>query len=325
MLALATHSTGRANDDHRNTISLAAKKAALRSTRTPAAGKTAQSMLSQGAMLHSHSGLAHRVAEFDAAVGQSAAVNAEVKIAAAKGLVQEISAGSKAALMHNVRTKLATSVLKSATAGTPTSATSENAAGKALASDKIQLRMFMESRCPGCRETATTWLKEVLDAPGMSDIVDFKAVSWGWAFVEEAPTQEMAAHNITHGSRCSRMMLYYCFTAVLLLYYCFTASLLLTKGNLAESTQRQRSSLSCRSSVHRTQGVLAATRSPSPFLASTAGANAWATRWRHAFKTCSRTTPNSCQSLTASRAEAAQVTCFPIAKVLALPVQKYKY
>ena len=84
VLALATHSTGRANDDHHNTISLAAKKAALRSTRTPAAGKTAQSMLSQGAT-QSHSGLAHRVAEFDAAVGHSAAVKAEVKIAAAKG------------------------------------------------------------------------------------------------------------------------------------------------------------------------------------------------------------------------------------------------
>jgi hypothetical protein len=184
-------------------------------------------MLSQG-VTHSHSGLAHRVAEFDAAVGHSAAVKAEVKIAAAKGLVQEISSGSKAALMHNVRTKLATSVLKSATAAIPTSATSENAAGKDLASDKIQLRMFMESRCPGCRETATTWLKEVLDAPGMSDIVDFKAVSWGWAFVEEAPTQEMAAHNITHGSRCSRTMLYYCFTAAVLLCYCFTALLLLS-------------------------------------------------------------------------------------------------
>ena len=49
LLALASHSSGRTNDENNKTVSLATKKAELRSTRTVAAGKAAQSMLSQEA------------------------------------------------------------------------------------------------------------------------------------------------------------------------------------------------------------------------------------------------------------------------------------
>ena len=111
-----------------------------------------------------------------------------MQAAAAKGLVQELSTPSKAALRNNVKTQLAWQLAE------------KPAVYGSGSSDKVKLTMFMESKCPGCRHFSTTTLKELLDTPGMTDIVDFHAVTWGWANVNEAPTPAQLARNDTAGN-----------------------------------------------------------------------------------------------------------------------------
>jgi len=91
--------------------------------------------------------------------------------------VQDVSDGSKRTAIHNVLTELAEKVempMKELT--TP--------------DDKVVLTMYMESECPACRRFSTTIVKEILAAPGVGEIVDFRAVAWGWGQVVEAPTQK---------------------------------------------------------------------------------------------------------------------------------------
>ena len=97
-----------------------------------------------------------------------------MQAAAAKGLVQELSAQSKAALRNNVKTQFAWQLAEKPPEPKP-------AVYGSGSNDKVKLTMFMESKCPGCRHFSTTTLKELLETPGMTDIVDFHAVTWGWA------------------------------------------------------------------------------------------------------------------------------------------------
>jgi hypothetical protein len=121
--------------------------------------------------------------------GELSEVAADAKRAGkmARYHLQDVSAAGRAALLHSVRTQLAEEVPI-----TP---------GAAQTSEKVQLSMFMESRCPGCRHWSTTVLKEVLESPGMADIVDFHAVAWGWGTVLEAPTAAQMARNDTSGNK----------------------------------------------------------------------------------------------------------------------------
>eukprot|EP00960_Hanusia_phi_P061874 764962-Hanusia_phi.AAC.4 len=57
-------------------------------------------------------------------------------------------------------------------------------AGKSMLSDvpeeeKVKVRLFMESQCPACKKYSTTYIKQLLETPGVKDIVDFKFVPWG--------------------------------------------------------------------------------------------------------------------------------------------------
>jgi protein-disulfide isomerase len=61
--------------------------------------------------------------------------------------------------------------------------------------DKVLVKMYMESKCPACRKFSTTYVKEILNAKGVSDIVDFEFISWGWGVVEAAPTEKQIEIN----------------------------------------------------------------------------------------------------------------------------------
>ena len=103
--------------------------------------------------------------------------------------LQDVSAAGRAALLHSARTQLAEEV--------PVPPPGE----RPETNEKVHVSMYMESRCPGCRHWSTTVLKEVFEAPGMADIVDFHAVAWGWGQVVEAPTAAQMARNETAGNR----------------------------------------------------------------------------------------------------------------------------
>ena len=96
----------------------------------------------------------------------------------AAGLVQPVRRASKRAAVHNVlrTTELAEQETKRWKLGEVTPV------------DKITITMFMESECPACRKFSTHVVKEILDAPGVGDIVDFRPVPWGWGMIIEAPT-----------------------------------------------------------------------------------------------------------------------------------------
>ena len=134
--------------------------------------------------------LAGKVAAFEADIGRRP--HQAVRAAAATGLIQEISSRSKTNLVHNVKTMLAYTGLQQEA--------QQKVSVQNPSADKVKVTMFMESECPGCRWYSTTFLKEVLETPGMDDIVDFHAVSWGFAKVVEAPTPSQEARNETQGS-----------------------------------------------------------------------------------------------------------------------------
>ncbi|EKX48049.1 hypothetical protein GUITHDRAFT_106130 [Guillardia theta CCMP2712] len=45
--------------------------------------------------------------------------------------------------------------------------------------EKVKVRLYMESQCPACKKYSTTYIKQLLETPGVKDIVDFKFVPWG--------------------------------------------------------------------------------------------------------------------------------------------------
>lgn len=145
-------------------------------------------MLMQSRPEASHASMEAKLANFDAAASRRPHV---VKAAADTGMIQHISAKSKMALMHNV--KVATMLKKKNQQDYPVN--------EPLSSDKIELRMFMESKCPGCRHFSTTYLKELMGTPGFTDIVSFQAVPWGWGTVVEAPTAAQIKNNETKGNK----------------------------------------------------------------------------------------------------------------------------
>ena len=138
--------------------------------------------------------LAAQIAKFEAGAADRRAHPA-VRDAAARGLVQAVNAEGMRTVLHNVKAARTTQ-LKYLHVGTKLA---EQAAA-AEDSEKVKVTMFMESRCPGCRHFSLTTLKELLQTPGMDKIVDFHAVSWGWARVLTPPTPEQIQKNDTHGN-----------------------------------------------------------------------------------------------------------------------------
>ena len=99
-------------------------------------------------------------------------------------LAQGGGEGSKRVALRNVLSRLAQKLKQSASVqhlSTP--------------SDKVALTMYMESECPACRRFSTTIVKQILEAPGVGEIVDFRAVPWGWGKVVEAPTAQQLKAN----------------------------------------------------------------------------------------------------------------------------------
>ena len=52
-----------------------------------------------------------------------------------------------------------------------------------------------QSKCPACRKFSTTYVKQILESPGVGDVVDFQYVSWGWGVIEEAPSEHQLELN----------------------------------------------------------------------------------------------------------------------------------
>lgn len=135
--------------------------------------------LSTGASQHTASALMALKIDGIAATWPDAV--AGIKPFVAAGLAQGVSSGSKRAAIHNVLSELAEKVDAESEAKVMTTT-----------NDKVVLTMYMESECPACRRFSTTIIKEILAAPGVGDIVDFRAVPWGWGRVIEAPTPQQA-------------------------------------------------------------------------------------------------------------------------------------
>ena len=55
--------------------------------------------------------------------------------------------------------------------------------------------MMPTSECPACRKFSTTYVKDMLEAEGVGEIVDFQFVAWGWGVIEALPTQQQLELN----------------------------------------------------------------------------------------------------------------------------------
>lgn len=57
----------------------------------------------------------------------------------------------------------------------------EEASSKAdaISSEKVEVRLYMESKCPACKAYSTHFIKKLLETPTVKDFVDFKFVPWG--------------------------------------------------------------------------------------------------------------------------------------------------
>jgi hypothetical protein len=107
---------------------------------------------------------------------------------AVDGLAQPVSRASKLAATHNVAVGMRmTELAEKAEEQVKSWAITPN--------DKVMVTMYMESECPACRKFSTLVVKEILDAPGVSDIVDFRPVPWGWGVILEAPTEQQIKAN----------------------------------------------------------------------------------------------------------------------------------
>jgi len=127
----------------------------------------------------------------------------EIHSAEAKGSVQAVQARNQAIAMHDIvaysaSSKVATGKMvahvqaaaKHAAAthmleasGPEDSALKQEAERLVVGSkyknpDKILIKMFMESKCPACRQFSTTYVKQILETPGLRDVVDFEYVAW---------------------------------------------------------------------------------------------------------------------------------------------------
>ena len=167
-------------------------------------------VLAQGASAATHrAALASRMSG-----AKLAAPSDHAKAAKATGFVQALRAHSKAdvglvpaqaqtaaqgkptarktssGIMAAAKRTVATNMLQEAAA--PAEPAAKGADQKP---EKILLKMYMESECPACRKFSTTYLKEILNAQGMGDIVDFKIVPWGWGVIESAPTEKQLELN----------------------------------------------------------------------------------------------------------------------------------
>ena len=150
-------------------------------------------------MMPSRAAVASKVVEMKATL-HSHAFHPGIHGAEAKGLVQPVRAHSEAAAKHNIATDSLTAEPanvkgKVQSAGkVATQAKSKLAAGKEP-DNKVVLKMYMESECPACRKFSTTYVKEILNAQGVGDVVDFKIVPWGWGVIQESPTEKQLELN----------------------------------------------------------------------------------------------------------------------------------
>jgi len=154
----------------------------------------------------------------------------DIKAAEAKGLVQAVRSQSQAAAKHNIATHAQAATSTSNAPGKAAAAdkvaagkSSEHikaAAKRAVAThmmeealsdkeeaaplvvgstdknpEKILIKMYMESKCPACRKFSTTYVKQILQTPGLSDVVDFEYVAWGWGQIQEAPSEKQLELN----------------------------------------------------------------------------------------------------------------------------------
>ena len=55
---------------------------------------------------------------------------------------------------------------------------------------KVLVKMYMESECPACRKFATTYLSDIVNAPGMLDIMDIEFIPFGFAKIYRPLTPE---------------------------------------------------------------------------------------------------------------------------------------
>ena len=101
---------------------------------------------------------------------------------------QPVSLSSKLAATHNVAVAMRMTALAE-------KAEEQVKSWAITPNDKVTVTMYMESECPACRKFSTLVVKEILDAPGVSDIVDFRPVPWGWGVILEAPTEQQLKAN----------------------------------------------------------------------------------------------------------------------------------
>jgi hypothetical protein len=97
------------------------------------------------------------------------------------------ASGARSAALHNVGVYVQHSNAAAQprrSSSTPTALASKSLPGK------VQVKVYLESRCPACRRFTTTYLKQVLDAPGVGDIVDLEMVAWGWGNIEIPPSRQ---------------------------------------------------------------------------------------------------------------------------------------
>ena len=75
---------------------------------------------------------------------------------------------------------------------------------------KVLVKMYMESECPACRRFSETYLKDIVEAPGMTDIMDLEFVPFGHGKilrpitpedVKEDPTGQLQLNVMNHTSQ----------------------------------------------------------------------------------------------------------------------------
>ena len=57
--------------------------------------------------------------------------------------------------------------------------------------NKVLVTIYMESLCPACRKYTTTYLKQVLEAPGVGKIIDLRVVPFGNAHATDAENADI--------------------------------------------------------------------------------------------------------------------------------------
>ena len=52
--------------------------------------------------------------------------------------------------------------------------------------DRVLVKMFLESNCPSCRQFTRTCMANIMNADGISEIMDFEYISFGYGTIDEA-------------------------------------------------------------------------------------------------------------------------------------------